>query len=1042
MENHLIIGLGGTGGRVLAALRKLMFERFNGDVKPKDMWIDYLYVDSSEQDLKMKDPAQWSVMGKSISLSEDSVVRIPAANLRDYVDNKSRFKYLAPWLGNSEDWKNIINDPKIGEGAAGQKRRLGRLLFANGSPEFNKIVGVKARNLSYNPDGRKITYHVVAGLAGGTGSGSIIDVIAQLRKQFPDQANNKIVLYLLLPEEHPNPEWASTNNYKSNGYVALTELNALDMGAFKPWNLSERDYDVERLNLDLPFYSAYLVTDTNRVDVRFDVNKVIPSTIAELIYQKTVGVALSDRKLGEGATESAAHFFNNVEKGENPNYSDYDSPHCYKFNGFGIKRLAIPEQEIKEFCGYSFAYQAAMKMLYNNLSRESGYVAEAPVNDDYAFVTSREQKQKWCISREHLCLSVPILPDHKKEGWLPIADEYGKVETFCREILATDEIGHNDKLVAIRNKTKRFFDKDFRPIAEDGQNGVVTFYEKKLKFGREAIVAKIAEKINADLFQLWMNGEKSLNQLSMIVQTLFKYFEEEKTGLIKLSATADDEIKRRDAVMKRINEDWCTMSTGRKLFSNIGLNNSKDELSSQFTKAVKEKYVLMTWKESYQFARILIDDLMNAVQVTKGDIDKTITQMQTAQEMLFGSIASRCVPESEEKQSLKGVVIKNYDANKVQAVIKGAIANDTDNQDRIRQMMAGIKALLNPDRPNFREVADKLRAGTLISTFEQIGEEEATNFFANEVGRDYIPGYEKLIGVNIIQKLHDEYSGNEEGLKEKLNRLVRHAAITNKHRDIEVNNGPKVKSSMFVILPDYDANPEFLQKIETLIKSFTSEGNIKVSRGGKSNEIVVITLETNLTPRYLQNVYSLKEDYDKLMNSAQGKVARFETQLEDYDGIEPMNVEDCIKLNMLPALYKPTDKEIAHINELKKKMNALSASVMPSANDAPERQTAGAVSGIGPMDGTSTIVAPPPPLVSMYLFIGGQQYGPYDYQTLKGFIPTGQLTAQTMVWQQGMEAWTPAGQVPVLQGLFSPVAPQMPPVPPTPSGMPPMPPTL
>lgn len=92
MENHLIIGLGGTGGRVLAALRKLMFERFNGDVKPKDMWIDYLYVDSSEQDLKMKDPAQWSVMGKSISLSEDSVVRIPAANLRDYVDNKSRFK--------------------------------------------------------------------------------------------------------------------------------------------------------------------------------------------------------------------------------------------------------------------------------------------------------------------------------------------------------------------------------------------------------------------------------------------------------------------------------------------------------------------------------------------------------------------------------------------------------------------------------------------------------------------------------------------------------------------------------------------------------------------------------------------------------------------------------------------------------------------------------------------------------------------------------------------------------------------------------------
>ena len=123
-------------------------------------------------------------------------------------------------------------------------------------------------------------------------------------------------------------------------------------------------------------------------------------------------------------------------------------------------------------------------------------------------------------------------------------------------------------------------------------------------------------------------------------------------------------------------------------------------------------------------------------------------------------------------------------------------------------------------------------------------------------------------------------------------------------------------------------------------------------------------------------------------------------------------------------------------------MNAPSASGMPSANGAPIRQTASAVPDIQSMQGTQTIVAPPPPQVSMYLFIGGQQYGPYDYQTLKGFIPTGQMTAQTMVWQQGMEAWTPAGQVPVLQGLFAPIATQMPPVPPTPSGMPPMPPTI
>ena len=46
MENHLLIGLGGTGGRVLAAFRKLMYERFNGEVKPKDLWLDYFLTSS------------------------------------------------------------------------------------------------------------------------------------------------------------------------------------------------------------------------------------------------------------------------------------------------------------------------------------------------------------------------------------------------------------------------------------------------------------------------------------------------------------------------------------------------------------------------------------------------------------------------------------------------------------------------------------------------------------------------------------------------------------------------------------------------------------------------------------------------------------------------------------------------------------------------------------------------------------------------------------------------------------------------------------
>lgn len=75
----------------------------------------------------------------------------------------------------------------------------------------------------------------------------------------------------------------------------------------------------------------------------------------------------------------------------------------------------------------------------------------------------------------------------------------------------------------------------------------------------------------------------------------------------------------------------------------------------------------------------------------------------------------------------------------------------------------------------------------------------------------------------------------------------------------------------------------------------------------------------------------------------------------------------------------------------------------------------------------------PPPMpgnVSYMLAVNGQQYGPYNMLQLQQMIPTGQLTAQTLVWCQGMAAWEAAGNRPDLASLFAPAAPGMPPIPP------------
>ena len=64
----------------------------------------------------------------------------------------------------------------------------------------------------------------------------------------------------------------------------------------------------------------------------------------------------------------------------------------------------------------------------------------------------------------------------------------------------------------------------------------------------------------------------------------------------------------------------------------------------------------------------------------------------------------------------------------------------------------------------------------------------------------------------------------------------------------------------------------------------------------------------------------------------------------------------------------------------------------------------------------------PPPLpqqAQFYAGFDGQQAGPFGMDVLRGHAQAGRLTAETLVWRQGMSAWTPAAQVPELAPLFA-----------------------
>jgi hypothetical protein len=75
--------------------------------------------------------------------------------------------------------------------------------------------------------------------------------------------------------------------------------------------------------------------------------------------------------------------------------------------------------------------------------------------------------------------------------------------------------------------------------------------------------------------------------------------------------------------------------------------------------------------------------------------------------------------------------------------------------------------------------------------------------------------------------------------------------------------------------------------------------------------------------------------------------------------------------------------------------------------------------------------AGPPPLpqpAQWFAAVNGAQAGPFDAGALAQQVQAGAVNRSTLVWKNGMAAWTPAEQVPELGGIFAAVPPPLPPM--------------
>ncbi|MBP5732037.1 MAG: hypothetical protein J6W50_04930, partial [Bacteroidaceae bacterium] len=243
-QNHILVGLGGTGGKILREFKMRMFEEFPESSDRNKQPVALLYIDSTRE-MMPKDGRprpDFRVMGQDASFTEDEFLYIKSTDIGHMLDHINNYPSVKGIIKDAGAVKTAIGN--LGE-AAGQKRRAGRLLFAaNAVGYVNALRNAYARiiKISGKEGGSDLNIHIFAGLCGGTGSGSIIDAIVQARKLYPDAI---ISVYAMMPEQNLPKANMDQGRYYQNGYAALRELNALQAGRFNPHDVTGNGAEIK-----------------------------------------------------------------------------------------------------------------------------------------------------------------------------------------------------------------------------------------------------------------------------------------------------------------------------------------------------------------------------------------------------------------------------------------------------------------------------------------------------------------------------------------------------------------------------------------------------------------------------------------------------------------------------------------------------------------------------------------------------------------------------------------------------------------------------
>ncbi len=1022
--NHILVGLGGTGGKILRAFKMRMFEEFPNKEEREKQPVALLYVDSTREMMGIG-RADMDVMGQDASFGENEFLYIKGCDVPDLLDNIDNHPELRGIVNNVSAVRTAIGN--LGE-AAGQKRRAGRLLFAVNARKYVdalKNCFAKCNERSHN-NSKQI--HIFAGLCGGTGSGSIIDAIVQARN-IPGWDEAQINVYAMIPEQDLPKADMDKGRYYENGYAALSELNALQCGRYTPCDVLSGDAPLnvfsERIKGVANGIAVYSNVNSNEHTV--DSFTELPKIVSDYVYSR---VFLINQEASECHDLIRAFNFENMD-GAEFEHDECVSPsevmmtqelpivRTKKLYSFGLKRVIYPELRVLKHMTYTVGKSVLCQFRYNNWRSSLGFIDEE-VNFDYrAEYLKDETLSRWMLDEEHLTLEEEVLTtrdgatfERFSKDWQSRVNDF---VDFCS--------GYENPLAELSRQMDGMFDVSFR------DEGVRSYYNTKLR-SLNPIARKIRDNIEKELFNKWRDGQISIIELSRIGELLAGYVADDMKK--KLDASVEDvkeRLQESDDIMSDIAKDWAEVGFFGKF-----VTKKKADHFAKYKDELAYNLELRTRLVGLDFARQLSSELQREIGRMSDEINA------------FSKMLSDCIDDTnrlitaQQKvnkglEDMRGAVIEVSEEDKMEKY-EEEIRYDKEGMANIcRQLREEI--LPDTEFKNFGDLLNKINEKTIKHAFDVKLSEIIQAKHA-----DLPSSSTKVLGLNILTQLQQKLGRNRQEIQKFAHEILdqsgayikldRNQIISNIRNNDKPDENKNINlREVLISIPSPSDNPDLKDFANDLKEAFESqvENGVKKPQifmeSSRKNELSIITINYAFPMRAITWLAGYKKRYEEYLHTGNANQDLSRAILLHSEGLG----------DNLPDLFAKSDAELRKIDEEKAAAKATASMTQPTA------MPGSPVPPPAPGAAVPPPIQPTEPQVQMYLNIGGQNYGPYDYATLKSFVPTGQLTAQTMVWQQGMASWMPAGQVSELQPLFAPTppptAPGMPPMPPTPGTVPP-----